>query len=107
MVKVGEDQRFAYQLFLGGKLGSDAQLGVMAKKAIADEMVVPVADALFTVFKKDKEPSENFHIFLKRLTIPEVVKRLDALLVERGLSPTTYNRVSASPMEGVRVVPGG
>ncbi len=107
MVKVGEDQRFAYQLWLGGRLGSEAQIGIMAKKAIADEMVVPVTDALFTVFKRDKAEGESFQGFLKRVTIPEVVKRLDAQLVERGLSPTTYNRVSASPMDGLRVVPGG
>ncbi|HJT23467.1 MAG TPA: hypothetical protein VJ873_02770 [bacterium] len=107
MVKVGEDQRYAYQLWLGGRLGSEAQLGVMAKRAIADEMVVPVTDALFTVFKRNKENNESFQSFLKRLTIPETVKRLDALLVERGLSPNTYNRVSASPMEGLRMVPGG
>jgi sulfite reductase beta subunit-like hemoprotein len=107
MVKVGEDQRFAYQLYLGGRMGLDAQLGVMAKRAIADEMVVPVADALFTVYKRDKGPSEFFRDFLKRLTIPEVVKRLDALLVEKGLSPTTYNRVSAQPVEEIRMVPGG
>ena len=107
MVKVGEDQRFAYQLWLGGRLDQEAQIAVMAKKAIADEMVVPVTDALFTVFKRDKEPVESFRGFLKRMGIPEVVKRLDALLVERGLSPTTYNRVSASPMEGLRVIPGG
>ncbi len=55
-MKVGEDQRFAYQLYLGGHLGSGAELGVMAKRlAIADEMVVPVTDALFTVFKRDVE----------------------------------------------------
>ncbi len=107
MVKVGEDQRFAYQLWLGGRLGAEAQIGVMAKKAIADEMVVPVTDALFTVFKRDKEAVETFQSFLGRITIPEVVKRLDSLLVEKGLSPTTYNRVSASPMEGLRMIPGG
>ncbi len=107
MVKVGEDQRFAYQLWLGGQLGTDAQLGIMAKKAIADEMVVPVTDALFTVYKRDKEPEESFRTFLKRLTIPEIVTRLDGLLVERGLSPSTYNRVSASPMDGLRMIPGG
>lgn len=107
MVKVGDDQRFAYQLWLGGRLGTDAQVAVLSKRAIADEMVVPVTDALFTVFKRDKEPSESFPGFLKRVTLPETVKRLDALLVERGLSPTTYNRVSASPMEGLRMIPGG
>ncbi|HVZ81436.1 MAG TPA: nitrite/sulfite reductase [bacterium] len=107
MVKVGEDQRFAYQLWLGGRLGTNAQLGTMAKKAIADEMVVPVADALFTVFKRDRQEGEGFQGFLTRLTIPETVKCLDALLVERGLSPNTYNRVSASPMEGLRMIPGG
>lgn len=107
MVKVGEDQRFAYQLYLGGRLGIDAQLAALAKRAIADEMVVPVTDALFTVFKRDKEPSESFRGYLKRVTVPEVVKALDALLIERGLSPTTYNRVSASPMEGLRMIPGG
>jgi sulfite reductase beta subunit-like hemoprotein len=107
MVKVGEDQRFAYQLYLGGCLGLQAQLATLAKRAIADEMVVPVTDALFTVFKRDKEPSESFRDYLKRVSVPEVVKRLDALLIERGLSPTTYNRVSASPMDGLRMIPGG
>jgi sulfite reductase beta subunit-like hemoprotein len=107
MVKVGEDQRFAYQLYMGGEMGIQGQIGIMAKRAIADEMIVPVTDALLTVYKRDKESAESYRKFLKRLTIPEVVKRLDALLVERGLSPTTYNRVSASPMEGLRVIPGG
>jgi sulfite reductase beta subunit-like hemoprotein len=107
MVKVGEDQRFAYQLWLGGRLGKEARIAVMAKKAIADEMVVPVADALFTVFKRDKGAAESFQDYLARVTVPEVVKGLDAVLVEKGLSPTTYNRVSASPMDGLRVIPGG
>ncbi len=60
MVKVGEDQRFAYQLWLGGRLGSKARIGLMAKKAIADEMVVPVFEALLRVFKRDKGPEEVF-----------------------------------------------
>ncbi len=107
MVKVGEDQRFAYQLFLGGQLGTHARIGTLAKRAIADDMVVPVTDALFTVFKRDKTAFESFQDFLGRLTVAEVVKSLDAVLIERGLSPTTYNRVSASPMDGLRMIPGG
>jgi sulfite reductase beta subunit-like hemoprotein len=107
MVKVGEDQRFAYQLYLGGRLGGRAKLAALAKRAIADEMVVPVADALLFVYQRDREEGEPFALFLDRLSVPEAVKRLDALLVERGLSPATYNRVDASPMGGLEAVPGG
>lgn len=107
MFKVGEDQRFAYQLYLGGRLEDSVEIGALAKKAMADEMVVPVLEALFQVFKRDKLEGEGFREFLKRLTVPEVMKGLDEILIQKGLNRVTYNRISASPMEGLRMIPGG
>lgn len=98
MTRVGEEQRFAYQLYLGGKPGPrEYRAGERVKNAVADEMVVPVTDALFTVFFRDREHRESFEAFVERLGPKEVARRLDEVLVERGLSPVTYNRVGVEP----------
>ncbi len=106
-VKVGSDNRFAYQLYLGGAMEGIMRMGTLAKKGIADQMIVPVTDALFTVFLRDKEKGEVFHKFLERMTIPEVIKRVDELLVERGLSPTTYNPVATEAAFATSLADGG
>jgi len=62
---------------------------------------------LLAVFKRDRFEGEAFRPFLKRLTVAETVKRLDGLLIERGLSPVTYNRVEVAAWEPLAVIPGG
>jgi sulfite reductase beta subunit-like hemoprotein len=110
-MKVGDDTRYAWSMYLGGSLEPEVVIGALSKKTISDEMLVPVVDALFTVFRRDREKAEAFRPFLKRLTPAEVVKRLDQVLQDKGMSPNTYNRVVVEPWQvwpGLPApVPGG
>ncbi len=79
LLPVGDDRLFSYQLFLGGTLEGEVQLGEMVRKGITEAMVIPTIDALLDLIVEQREPGETFRQTVLRLS----PKKVAALLAER------------------------
>lgn len=95
MTPVGDLRRFSYQLFLGGKVEGGVRLGVMVRKGITEEAVVPTVDALLDLILENRLSGETFQETVVRLGTDTV-----AALLEKKIAPLT----PAAP-EALKMIP--
>jgi len=90
--------RYTYQLYLGGNLGS-VQFGERVKSGITEEMVIPTVDALLDIVLEHRLPEETFHETVLRIGVKKV-----AVLLEGQLAPYLEEETETlemTPFEGV------
>ncbi len=93
MAAVGEERRFSYQLYLGGKVEGGVRLGEMVRKGITEEQVVPTIRALLSIVAEQRPAGESFSEVVSRLT----PARIGELLGSRIGSPQPTERVGMIP----------
>lgn len=95
MLPVGDARRYSYQLFLGGAVGANAALGVMVRKGITDEMVIPTLDALLDIVLDFREQGETFNEVMLRLGAERVAELLEAKILR--FMPHSLKGVEMTP----------
>jgi len=55
MTTVGDERRYSYLLFLGGRLDGTIRLGEVVRKGVTEEMVVPTVETLLNVVAEHRQ----------------------------------------------------
>lgn len=95
LTAVGEEKRYAYQLYVGGQIEGGVRLGSVIRKGITEDMVVPTVDALIGIAAEHREPDETFQEVVARLGLPRVAELLEKRLTP--FLPQEVERVSMVP----------
>ena len=95
MTTVGEERRYSYLLYLGGRIEGEVRLGDIARKGITEEMVVPTVEAVLAIVAEQRQPGESFQGVVDRIG----VRRVGALLEQRlaPLAPCPAETVEMAP----------
>lgn len=89
---VGDEKRYTYQLYLGGRIEGGIQLGEVVRKGITEEMVVPTVETLIAIVREHRETGETFQAVIARLGLPIVAALMDERLAP--FMPREVERVS-------------
>ncbi len=81
MLPVGDARRYSYQLYLGGAVDRDASLGVMVRKGITDEMILPTLDALLDIVLVERKEGETFNDVVWRIGPEQVIQGLEEKII--------------------------
>ena len=87
MTEFGGIRRYGYQLYIGGKFHDEVKAGVVVKKGIPDDMVLPTAESVLDLFQEKRLPEEKFSSFVDRLTPETIGQLLEEKLAKRRPSP--------------------
>jgi sulfite reductase beta subunit-like hemoprotein/bacterioferritin-associated ferredoxin len=72
MTTVGEERRYSYLLYLGGRIDGEVRLGEVVRKGITEEMVVPTVEAVLTLVAEQRQPGESFQDVIDRVGVQQV-----------------------------------
>ncbi|MEW6325049.1 MAG: FAD-dependent oxidoreductase [Nitrospirota bacterium] len=82
MTTVGEERRYSYLLYLGGRLNGTIRLGEVARKGMTEEMVVPTVEALLALVAEQRQAGESFQEVIDRVGVQPI-----GALLEQRLAP--------------------
>ncbi len=80
MTTIGDQTRYSYLLYLGGRSYPDIGLGQIVRKGITEEMVIPTLDALLALAVEHRRDNESFCQVVNRMGHPALAKLLDERL---------------------------
>jgi sulfite reductase beta subunit-like hemoprotein len=83
MTALGEERRYSYLLYLGGRLNGTVRLGEVVRKGITEEMVVPTVEALLEVVAEQRVVAgngESFQQVVDRVGIRRIGEQLEERL---------------------------
>ena len=80
MAPLGDHRRYSYQLYVGGGLEGEPQLGMVIRKGLTEDMVVPAVRCLVEIAGERKQPGESFREWVRRLGPGEISRLLEEKL---------------------------
>lgn len=80
LVKTAEGTVDAYDFFVGGSLGPDAQFNSRLKGRVVADRVAPVIAQLVELFKTNRESGEKFHQFARRFGVANIQEHFTQII---------------------------
>ena len=80
MTVVGDDRRYAYSLYLGGRMEKDVRLGEVILKGLTEDMIVPVFEALLECIVTHGVGEETFQNIVDRVGTKTIGKEVEERL---------------------------
>ncbi len=80
LIKTEKGMKDAFDLFVGGSLGPDAQFNQKLKGRILGERIAPVIGSLIEHYKEQRQPGEKYHQYVRRVGVAEIQQQLDQIL---------------------------
>ena len=80
MTVVGDDRRYAYSVYLGGRMGKEVRLGEVVLKGLTEEMVLPVFETLLECIDNRRIGVETFQNIVDRVGVKMLGKEVETLL---------------------------
>ena len=101
MTVVGGDRRYAYSLYLGGRMEKEVRLGEVILKGLTEEMVVPVFETLLDCIFSHRIGEETFQNIVDRVGVKTVEKEVTARL--ESSRPHIWEKIRMECQEDIHV----
>lgn len=92
---VGDERRYSYVLYLGGRLDTTVRLGELVRKGITEAMVVPTIEALLEVVSGARQDGEWFQEVIDRVGPGRIGELLEHRV--RHLTPHATAKIEMVP----------